>query len=293
MIFKPSQLRTFLTVLEHDSLRAAADELRISPAAVSSSLASLSQAVGVALFERSGRGVKLTASGVCFADDARRIFALSEGSIASARAAAAAQDRPLRIGAVGAASEIFLGQLLANFMRGEPRISVELEVVRREAMWRLLGKRELDLGFVEVPPHRPELRLLAMRPNDYVVCAPAGKRYDRRTLANSTWLLREPGAGTRTEAEEFMREYGIEPEIRSLGANAAIVHCVLSGVGVSLLAKDRIADEVRARTIQVVRTPFTPRSRPWFLVTSSDRNISSTMSLFVTAARGVAFVDIE
>jgi len=279
-------------VIEHDSLRAAADELGISPAAVSSSLASLSQAVGVALFVRNGRGLKLTASGLCFAGDARRIFALSEGSVASARAAAATQERPLRIGAVGAASEIFLGQLLANFMRNERSVPVELEIVRREAMWRLLGKRELDLGFVEVPPNRPELRLLAVRANDYVVIAPTGKRYDRRTLAKSMWLLREPGAGTRAEAEEFLRLYGIEPESRSLGANTAIVHCVLSGVGVSLLAKDLIADAVKARTIQVVRTPFTPRSRPWFLVTSSDRTISTAMSLFVMAARAAAFVAI-
>lgn len=279
-------------MVEHGSLRAAADALGVSPAAVSSSLASLTQAVGVPLLARQGRGVMLTGPGLGFANDARRIVALSEGSIASARAAAASRETPLRVGAVGAASETFLGNLLADFMKSAPDIPVELDVVRRDAIWRLLGKRELDLGLVEVPANRQGIRLLAARPNDYVVAAPAGKRYDRGRLERSLWLLREPGSGSRNEAEEFLREYGIVPSTRSLGANSAIIRCVAAGVGVSLLAKDLIATSVKSRTIQIVSTPFSPRPRPWFLITSDDRNISIAMDRFVTAAHCAGFTAV-
>lgn len=292
MLFQATQLRTFLTVIEHGSLRAAADVLGVSPAAVSSSLATLAAIVGVPLFARKGRGVNLTAAGLSFANDARRIMALSEGSIVSARAAAMTVARPLRIGTVGAASEMFLGSLLACFMKRAPDIPVEVEVVRRNEMWGLLERREIDLGFVEVPPFRPELRLLAMRSNDYIVAAPAGRRYDRSALEQSLWLLREPGAGTRTEAEDFLREYGIAPSTRSLGANAAIIRCVAAGVGVSLLAKDIISYELSVRAIQVVRTPFTPRPRPWFLITTSDRKMSDAMNRFLLATYEAKFTGV-
>lgn len=290
-MFQPAQLRTFLAVIEHGSLRAAADMLDVSPAAVSSSLASLTRAVGVPLFVRLGRGVTLTGAGHCFANDARRIVALSDGSVASARAAARFQERPLRIGAVRAASEMFLSNLLATFMRTVPEIAIEFAVVHRDTMWRLLEQRELDLGFVEAPPYRPGLRLLASRSNDYVLAAPAGRRYDRRSLEQSLWLLREPGAGTRTEAEEFLHEYGIAPRTRSLAAHAVIVSCVAAGVGVSLLAKDIISQEVRAGAIQIVSTPFTPRSRPWFLIAASDNDISMNMTRFLTATLGAGFIE--
>ena len=291
--FLPSQLRAFLAVVEHGSLRGAGDALAVSPAAISSSLASLSRAVGVSLFTRQGRGVKLTGAGISFANDARRLMALSAGSITSAKAAMRETERPLRIGAVAAASEVFLGSLIARFLRTDRDVAVELRVVPREALWALIEARDLDLAFAEVPPRRPTLRLLAFRANDYVVAAGMGTRYDKRRLESSLWLLREPGSGTRTATEDFLRDFGIAPRTRTLGSAAAIVRCVAADVGVSLLSKDMIAHEVRARTVQVVRTPFTPRPRPWFLVASADRDPSNAMAQFASATQRFGFARFD
>lgn len=280
-------------MVEHGSLRGAGDALTVSPAAISSSIASLSRTVGVPLFTRQGRGVKLTAAGISFANDARRLMALSAGSIASAKAAMREAERPLRIGAVAAASEVFLASLLAQFLRTAPDISVELRVIPREALWGLLEERELDVAFAEVPPRRPTLRLLASRANDYVVAAATGTRYDKRLLESSLWLLREPGSGTRTATEDFLRDFGIAPRTLTLGSAAAIVRCVAAGVGVSLLSKDMIANEVRGGTVQVVRTPFTPRPRPWFLVGSADRDPSTAMARFASATQRSGFTRID
>lgn len=290
MSFPPAQLRVFLAVVEQGSLRAAADALAVSPAAISSSLTSLSRAVGVPLFTRQGRGVKLTPAGMSFATDARRLVALFAGSIASAKAAMRSTEQPLRIGAVAAASEAFLGDLLAHFLRASPDVSVELHVVPRERLWGLLEERELDLGFAEVPPRRPTLSLLASRANDYVVGAPVRRRYDKRLLEDSLWLLRETGSGTRSATEDFLRDYGIAPRTRTLGSAAAIVRCITAGAGVSLVSRDMVASELRARSVQIVRTPFTPRPRPWFLVASADRDPTPAMTRFANATQLAGFV---
>ena len=281
-------------MVEHGSLRAAAEVLSVTPAAISSCLTSLSRAVGVPLFSREGRGVKLTLAGISFAHDAKRLMALSRGSVVSARAAMRRIELPLRIGAVAAANDAFLGKLLAQFMTTVPEIAVELEVVRREALWGLLEERRLDLGCAEVPPHRPTLRLLAARANDYVVAAASGRRYDKRALDKSVWLVREAGSGTRSATEEFLAEHGLTPSKRTLGSAVAIVHCVVAGVGVSLLPRDMIANELRLRRIQIVRTPFTPRPRPWFLVASADRDLSVTMQRFLNVAiKSQAFAALD
>lgn len=284
MSFLPTQLRAFLAVVEHGSLRAAADELGITPAAVSYSLTSLQRAVGVPLFARDGRGVKLTPAGISFVTDVRRMLALSAGSIASAKAAMQAPRPPLRIAAVAAACDAFLSDLLARFMAQVPEVPVELDVVKRDALWGLIEARTVDIGFAEVPPKRTTLQLLAIRRSEYVVAAPGSRRYDKAALAKALWLLREPGSGTRMATEEFFREYAIAPPTRVIGSAGAIIRCIAADVGISLLPRDAIESAVRARAMQIVRTPFTPRPRPWCFITAADRDVRPATRRFLEIA---------
>jgi LysR family transcriptional regulator, low CO2-responsive transcriptional regulator len=289
--FYPAQLRAFIAVVEHGSIRAAADALGISPAAVSSSLASLRQTVGVPLFAKEGRGLKLTPTGLSFAQDVRRIVALSASSIISAKATMQKIRPPLRLGAVAAASEAFLGGLLAKFMKIRTEMPVELQVVNRETLFGLVENRAVDIGFAEVPPIRKTLRLLAIRPNEYVVAAPCSKRYNKAALEKSLWFLRESGSGTRATTEEFFRDYGISPPVRVIGSSVAIIRCIRETLGVSLLPRGMIKSDIEAGTMQIVRTPFTPRPRPWHLFTTMDRDISPDMQQFLEFALKVRAFD--
>jgi DNA-binding transcriptional LysR family regulator len=282
--FLPTQLRAFLTVVEQGSARAAADRLRVSPAAVSSSLAALRQAVGAKLFEKDGRGLRLTAAGVSFLRDVRRMVALSSSAAASAQAAMRDTPPPLRIGGVMSTADAFLGDLLAGFMTHAPDIAIELQMVRRLAMWDLIAERKLDIGFAEVPPNLATLRPCAIRRNDYVVAAPSGRRFTKAALADALWLLREPGSGSRAATEALLHQYGLSPRTRTIGAPAAIIRCIRAGVGVSLLSRDLIAEELRAGRAQIVRTPFTPHPRPWYFITATDRDPSPEVERFLAYA---------
>lgn len=282
--FLPTQLRALLTVVELGSARAAADQLHVSPAAISSSLAALQRAVGVKLFEKDGRGLRLTSAGASFLRDVRRIVALSSSAVTSAQAATQAPPPPLHIGCVMSTSEAFLGDLLAQFMTHAPDIAIELQVVRREAMWDLIAERTLDAGIVEVPPNLPTLRPRAIRRNDYVVVAVSGRRFTKAALADALWLLREPGAGTRAATETLLHEYGLSPHTCTIGSPAAIIRCIRTGVGVSLLSRDLIADDLRAGRVQIVRTPFTPHPRPWYFITAADRDPLPELERFLTFA---------
>lgn len=282
--FLPTQLRAFLTVIEQGSLRKAADLLGVSPAAVSSSLASLRRAVGAPLFARDGRGLRLTPAGVSFLRDVRRMVALTAGSVASARAAMQEARPTLRIGAVSNAGDAFLGELLARFMADVTDVPVELEVISREALWGAIEERRVDIGFAEVPPNSRALHLQAIRKSEYVVAAARAQRYDKAALAGSLWFLREAGSGTRAATEEFLRDYGLAPRLCTIGSASAIMHCIRGGVGVSLLPRDLIADDLREGRLQIVRTPFTPRARPWYFVTASDREISPDSGRFLEFA---------
>ena len=94
-----NQLRTFLAVAEAGSVRAAAEDLVVTQAAVSASLAALQKSLGVALLEPDGRGLRLTAAGRAYAGYVRRVLGLLDeaGRAATRRltpSAASCASRP-------------------------------------------------------------------------------------------------------------------------------------------------------------------------------------------------------
>ena len=81
-------------------------------------------------------------------------------------------------------------------------------------------------------------------------------------LAAATWLLREPGSGTRAATEELFERYGIAPTSLTVGSNGAIRESVLAGLGVTLVARDAVARELDDGSLEELRGPGLPLRRP-------------------------------
>jgi len=275
----------YLEVARTGSVREAAELLVVSQPAVSAALAGLAREVGVPIVARNGRGLVLTEAGVELALYGRRIFALIAEGTERARAAAKSQPRRLRIAAVTTAAEYLAPELLRQFREREPGLDVELEVGNHARVWERLGHWEVDLVLAGRPPAGQPFRSVATRAHELVVIAPAGRTFDAVTLAQTTWLVREPGSGTRAATEAVLGQLGIEPPRLTINSNGAIQACVRAGLGVSLASRDAVDREVSAGTLQTVPTALTPLNRNWHLVTSTDREIPAS------AARFLAFVE--
>jgi len=278
------QLKTFLAVAASGSVREAADTLVVSQPAVSAALAGLQRDVGAPLVARNGRGLVLTAAGEQLAVYGRRVFALLDEGLERTRECADASRRRLRLAAVTTAAEYLAPELLQRFREFEPAIEVELEVGNHSRVWDRLGHWEVDVVLAGRPPSGAPFRTIATRDHRLIVIAPAGRTYDVDALAQTTWLVREPGSGTRAATEDLFSLMQIDPPRLTIGSNGAIQACVRAGLGVSLASGDAVDGELSAGTLQAVATPLTPLARSWHLVTSSDRALSEA------AARFAAFV---
>src|SRR3546814_13165122 len=91
------QLRYFIAVAEEGNICAAAGRLHISQPPITRQIQALEQDLGVVLFERTHRGVELTAAGTTFLEDARRLLQVSEISRVSSRAASGGEIGELRV----------------------------------------------------------------------------------------------------------------------------------------------------------------------------------------------------
>jgi len=280
-----NQLRTFLAVADNESVHGAAQELVVTQAAVSASLAALQKALGVALVAPDGRGLRLTDAGREYAGYVRRIIGLLDEAGLAAAARADPERGELRIAAVTTAAEQVVPAILGGFRREHPLTGIRLEAGNRDRVRSLLDRHQVDLVISGRPEPGWDVAVLAVRPHDLVVVAapdlaagaaraagpadpdgPGGADGLLTWLARQTWLLREPGSGTRASTAALLAELDIAPLALMVGSNGAIRESARVGLGVTLVSRDAVAAELAAGALAEIPVPGTPLPRDWFLV---------------------------
>jgi DNA-binding transcriptional LysR family regulator len=274
-----NQLRTFLAVAEHESVHGAAQELVVTQAAVSASLAALQKALGLALVTPDGRGLRLTDAGREYASYVRRIIGLLDEAGLAAAARADPERGELRIAAVTTAAEQVVPAILGGFRREHPLTGVRLEAGNRDQVRSLLDRHQVDLVVGGRPEPGWEVTVHAVRPHELVVVAApdlAARAAQGNGagllawLARQTWLLREPGSGTRASMAALLAELDISPLALMVGSNGAIRESARVGLGVTLVSRDAVAAELAAGTLAEIGVPGTPLHRDWYLVARRD-----------------------
>jgi LysR family transcriptional regulator, low CO2-responsive transcriptional regulator len=275
-----NQLRTFLAVADSESVRGAAQELVVTQAAVSASLAALQKGLGLDLVAPDGRGLRLTDAGRAYAGYARRILGLLDEAGLAAAASADPERGELRIAAVTTAAEQVVPHVLGGFRRDHPLTGIRLEAGNRERVRSLLDRHQVDLVVSGRPEPGWEVDVHAVRPHELVVVAApdlaaeasrSAAPADLLTwLARQTWLLREPGSGTRASTAALLAELDIAPLTLIVGSNGAIRESASVGLGVTLVSRDAVAAELAAGRLAEIGVPGTPLHRDWYLAARAE-----------------------
>lgn len=284
VLMTPRQLASFLVLARSGSVRLAAERLFVTQPAVSAVVASLQRELGVDLVIRDGRGLRLTPSGRTLADYARRIEGLLDEAAAATAAAAAPERGRVRLAAVTTAGEHLLPPVIAGFRSLHPEAEISLEVANRGDVWERLEAHEVDVVIAGRPPARGRLRSVAIRPNELVLVAAPGVasgRLTTATLAAHTWLLREPGSGTRATVEEYLAGRAIAPATLTLGSNGAVREAASVGLGITLISRDAVAGELAAGRLVLLHAAGVPMQREWHLVTRDREHLVASAGLFV------------
>lgn len=284
-----SQLRTFATVAEAGSVQAAAARLHVTQPAVSAAVRALEESVGVELLERHGRGSRLTAAGRAFASYARRVLGLLEEAEQAAHGTGDPTRGTVRIAATTTAAEHLLPHSLALFRDAYPEAELAVGVGNKQRVWAQMRRHEVDIVLAGRPAFDQSLVVRATRPNELVVVGEPrlaaqvaeahGGRVPLPALESYTWLLREPGSGTRATLEGLLARGDIEPSMLTLGSNGAVAAGAVEGLGVTLISRDAVGRHLREESLVVIPVTGTPLSRPWHAVT--HQIATATTELFL------------
>ncbi|SET82524.1 DNA-binding transcriptional regulator, LysR family [Natronincola peptidivorans] len=141
------QLRYFIAVAEHLNFTEAAKHLFVAQSAVSQQIADLEKKIGVQLFERNKRSVRLTSAGSVLLREAISIVTKSEEAIEKTRQAELGIIGSLNIGFLGYSERVFLPYLIRQFRRDYPKIDLHLNQFNHGMLIEALKTGELDIVF--------------------------------------------------------------------------------------------------------------------------------------------------
>lgn len=252
-------LNTFREVALRQSFTRAAEELGYAQSSVTTQIQKLEKAYGVQLFERFGKGLRLTSAGEELLRFTVQMLDLHQQS---KERLGRQSGGTLSIGTIDSLASYFLPPFLQEIRERYEGLSVRLQTGRETHILKQVKEGELDLGLIlDGEPSDPSLAWQTIRDEPLVLLASPEhplcrmKKIELEHVAGAEWIMPEESCNYRIMLENILKKNGIPYAIGlELGNPEAIKRCVMSGSGISLLPRMAAAAEIGRG--ELVRLPF-------------------------------------
>ncbi|MCG2842281.1 LysR family transcriptional regulator [Sandaracinobacter sp. RS1-74] len=265
-----------LAVAEYLSFHRAARALGTSQSSVSARVKALEEELGVLLFQRNTRGVRLTEAGRSFIAQVGGALETLDRAVKTAGMVARGEHGALRIGVHGLVAGGFLDRLLNRFRRLHVGVSLHItESTARDAQIQV-REDQLDVAFIACTHEIPDLRSRVIWRDRLMVAMPETNGLARQDhiewqhLAPETFLVRESGTGPQVHDLIVLRAAGKWPVPTISRCNVgrdSLLAMIAAGQGISLFTAENlglvpsaivareIADEQEAVAFSAIWSP--------------------------------------
>lgn len=278
------ELSAFIAVAESGSFSLAAEALHLTQPAVSKRVAVLEDELGTALFDRAGRGVRLTRAGEVLLPRARHLLQeLADSQLAVLNLAGTVGGRL----SIGTSHHIGLHRLppvLKAYRRRYPDVELDIHFLSSEAACQAVRRRDLELAVVTLPETAsPPLRLQPIWDDPLTVVVAeddplAGRRrVEPATLAEHPAIFPTGDTATRALIDARLAELALHPRVlMETNFLETIKMMVGVGLGWSILPETMARDTIASLRIDGLRL-----SRRLGIVSHAKRNLSNAAEALI------------
>lgn len=285
-------LRLFQATARAGHVGRAAEALHVSQPAVSKQLAELERALGIALFDRVGRRLRLTPAGELALAYTDQIFGLTDDLHRALGDLKGLRRGRLLLGSSTTVGEYVLPRIMGRFQKAHPGVELVLEIANTAQILERVVRHTFDLGFVGTAVQHEAVEVEPFVSDEVVVICgpqePLGKKasVSPAALQQRSFVVREAGSATRTTGEAEAARLGIRLKVTmALGSNDAVKAAVSAGLGLGLLSRHAIQSELRAGELRVVRVRGWRGQRQLSIIYSRGRRLHGLAQAFLEFAR--------
>ena len=261
------QLEAFLEAASRGSFRRAADALYLSQPSVSARVQTLEDEVGVALFHRTARGVRLTEMGQVFLPFAQRSMeTLRRGRevLESVRQASAGI---LNMATARVIGTYVLPETLQKFQRLYPETNLHIKVGGSSDVLQMVVDEEVQLGLARFMQH-PDVDALHLYDEEAVLVVHPDHPFAKTGVAAMFAVAQEPlilydpgdpGSSYFQFINRVCRDAGVTPKVEmNLDSVEAAKNMVQLGLGISFLPRSGVRRELESGTLTLIDVAEVP-----------------------------------
>ncbi len=284
------KLDAFCKVVECKSFTRAAERMLLSQPTVSEHIRSLEGELGQKLLDRLGKEVVPTPVGNLFYGYASKILRTQQEAIQAVDEFSGILSGRIVIGSGTIPGTYILPRLIARFRTMYPAIKATLKISSSRIIAEKVLAGELELGVVGARWNEKGLEwreifsdelCLAVHPAHHWASAGSVKL---ETLFGEPFIMRERGSGTREVIKTILDEHGLKErdleEVAEIGSTAAIKEAVKAGIGVSILSKCAVVDDVACGRVRALGIENHVMKRHFYLINRRKRGVSPVASFF-------------
>lgn len=237
------------------------------------------------LFERSGRGIRVTSAGTRLYPSAARLLSLYDEMDAEMKNWDTSGK--LRIGSSISIGSCILPQLINRFSKKYPELELYVKVDSSDVIEQNILENHLDFALIEGSVHSEKLNSSVFLDDELVpVCSrfhplAGAEDIELDSLKKEHFLMREPNSGTRQLADSSfaLKNFQIKPTWEST-STAALINAVSIGLGISILPKRMLEKQLRMHQIASFTIHDLDLKRHYSLIYHENKFVSPTMQEF-------------
>ena len=240
------RLRYFIAVAEELSFSRAAQRLRMAQPPLSNQIKQLEEELGVLLFERTSRGVRVTQAGELLLEEARRIFVQMDQTVRIVQRVGHGEVGRLTLGFVPSSSNEVLPPILRTFTDRFPGVELFLREMRPDLIVQRLHDKQIDAGFLYLPLEDKSLNVEKVSREPLVLALPethplsSESQVELRSVANESFILParyQLMPGLYGQVTKACRQAGFVPNAvqKDVWLMQTIVGLVAGSMGVALV----------------------------------------------------------
>jgi DNA-binding transcriptional LysR family regulator len=291
------QIEAFIQVAQHKSFSRAAEVLQLTQPSITARIQALERELGEELFERGGRGVRLTDAGHAFLPYVEKLLQTLQEARDAVDEVRNVQLGSLRLGSAITISTYVLPRILSRFCQRYPGVDVVVRTGRSEQVLSMLLSDEVQVGLVRSLANA-EVETIDLYEDEIVLVAPPSHRFAaarRATIAEAASepiVLFDRGSSYYGLINNFFRQAGVIPNVAmELDSLEATKRMVEEGLGIALVPAVTVQRELELGTlVQIDLADAAPMRRPISLIYRRNRKRPRTVEAFIdelTAIFGV------